>query len=375
MELSTLTLVNFKNIAEVSLDFSPKINCFLGNNGMGKSNLLDAIYYLSFTKSFTGMTDAMVIRRGESFATARALYLRHGEPQEITLGLAPGKRKSLRRGGKEYRRLSEHIGTVPLVMAAPQDIDLIRGGGEERRRWMDLVISQSDARYLDALLRYNNALEQRNKLLRDGCVDYNLYLAVETQLELSARYIHARRTEWTDCLTGMLRSHYAAIAGPSAEIPGIAYSGSLAASPDGSLTALLDSARRHDEIVRHTSVGPHRDDLLLTLDGMPMKRAGSQGQCKTFAIALRLAQYEFLHRATGLKPLLLLDDIFDKLDADRVERIMQLVTDSSFGQIFITDTNRRHLDGIVAHTAGDYRLWTVENGTFTPARSAPSRNR
>lgn len=367
MLLRELTVTNFKNIPSAALEFSGKVNGLLGNNGVGKSNLLDAIYCLSFCKSFTGVNDRMLIRRGEEFAIVRGRYSRKDIDEELVMGLADGRRKSLRRGGKEYRRLSEHIGTVPLVMAAPQDIDLIRGGGEERRRWMDLVISQSDARYLDALLRYNNALEQRNKLLRDGCVDYNLYLAVETQLELSARYIHARRTEWTDCLTGMLRSHYAAIAGPSAEIPGIAYSGSLAASPDGSLTALLDSARRHDEIVRHTSVGPHRDDLLLTLDGMPMKRAGSQGQCKTFAIALRLAQYEFLHRATGLKPLLLLDDIFDKLDADRVERIMQLVTDSSFGQIFITDTNRRHLDGIVAHTAGDYRLWTVENGTFTPA--------
>ncbi|MCM1484538.1 MAG: DNA replication and repair protein RecF [Muribaculaceae bacterium] len=367
MELCKLTLANFKNIAEASLEFSPKINCFLGDNGMGKSNLLDAIYYLSFTKSFTGMTDAMVIRRGEEFATARASYLRRGEPLDITLGLVPGRRKSLRRGGKEYRRLSEHIGTIPLVMAAPQDIDLIRGSGEERRRWMDMVISQSDARYLDALLRYNTALEQRNRLLRDHCVDAALYAAVEMQMDLTAGYIHSRRRRWTASVASLISSRYAEIAGPGAESPGIAYQSALSDTSDGSLIPLLDSARRHDEAVRHTTVGPHRDDLILTLDAMPMKRAASQGQCKTLATALRMAQYEFLHRATGLRPLLLLDDIFDKLDAGRVERIMRLVTRPEFGQIFITDTNRRHLDDIVALTSGSFKFWTVTDGTFHEA--------
>lgn len=365
MHLKHLTLTNFKNIAGASLDFSEKINCFLGNNGMGKSNLLDAVFYLSFCKSFSGMTDAMLMRRGEDFAMAKAIYERKGTPEELTLGMARGKRKTIKRGGKEYARLSQHIGTFPLVMAAPQDIDLIRGAGEERRRWMDMVISQGDARYLDSLIRYNAALEQRNRLLRAGIVDHTLYEAIEMSMDAAARYIHDARSRWVDELTGLFHRYYSAIAGTDEQV-GLTYRGALHSSPDGSLTALLDSARRHDEIVRYTSVGPHRDDIELTLDAMPLRRSGSQGQCKTFTIALRLAQYDFLHRCTGMSPMLLLDDIFDKLDRDRVERIMTLVTSDEFGQIFVTDTNRKHLDDIISRTTGDYKLWSVSDGTFTP---------
>ena len=365
MQLIHLSLTNFKNIAEAQLDFSPKINCFLGNNGMGKSNLLDAIHYLSFCKSFSGMTDAMLMRRGEDFLTAKANYLRRDTPEELTLGMARGKRKSLRRGGKEDTRLSDHIGTFPLVMAAPQDIDLIRGSGEERRRWMDMVISQSDRRYLDALIRYASALEQRNRLLRDGSVDHTLYEAVELTMEMSAEYICRARQTWIDTLSGLFSRYYHAIAGEGESV-GIVYNSSVADSGAPTLGAALDNARRHDEIVRHTSVGPHRDDIGMTLDEMPLRRTGSQGQCKTFTIALRLAQYDFLHRATSIRPLLLLDDIFDKLDRDRVARIMKLVTADEFGQIFITDTNREHLDDIMSGTGGHYRMWHVVDGAFKP---------
>lgn len=366
MQLLHLSLTNFKNIAETSLDFSPKINCFLGNNGMGKSNLLDAIHYLSFCKSFSGVTDAMLLRRGEDFATARAQYMRRGVPEELTLGMARGRRKSLRRAGKEYTRLSDHIGRFPLVMAAPQDIDLVRGAGEERRRWMDMVISQSDHRYLDALIRYNASLEQRNRLLRDGCVDHLLYDAVELAMDAAAACITAARREWVAQLTDIFTRYHSSIAATTEEVA-IAYRSSTEAAGATSLREALDSARRHDEIVRHTSVGPHRDDIEFTLDTMPLRRTGSQGQCKTFTIALRMAQHDFLRRATGMRPLLLLDDIFDKLDRDRVERIMRLVTDTdAFGQIFITDTNRRHLDDIISLTGGDYRLWAVDRGQFTP---------
>lgn len=366
MRLCHLSLTNFKNIADASLDFSPKINCFLGNNGMGKSNLLDAIHYMSFCKSFTGSTDQMLIRRGEDFTTASARYLRRDTPEELTLGIARGKRKSLRRGGKEYVRLSHHIGTFPLVMAAPQDTDLIRGAGEERRRWMDMVISQSDKRYLDALIRYNAALEQRNRLLREGSVDHTLYEAIELTLDISDGIISAARRDWTTQLETLFSHYHRAIAGEG-ETVGIAYRCSVSSAGHASLIDALNDARRHDEAVRHTSVGPHRDDIELTLDEMPLRRSGSQGQCKTFTIALRLAQYEFLRRATCLKPLLLLDDIFDKLDRNRVERIMDLVTsDDEFGQIFVTDTNRKHLDDIMGHTGDEYRMWTVENGNFSP---------
>lgn len=359
--LKSLSLTNFKNIGQAQLQLSPKVNCLVGNNGMGKSNLLDAIHYLSFCRSFTGVSDPLLISRGEEFTMARALYQRRDAEEELTLGITRGRRKSLKRGGKEYRRLSEHIGLFPLVMVAPADIDLIRGAGEERRRWIDMVISQGDPVYLDSLVRYNAAVEQRNKMLRDHVVDHTLYEVVEIGLTAAARIIHSRRAEWIARLQQLFTRYYTAIAG-SDESPVIAYRSTMNGT---SLETLLDEARRHDEIVGHTSVGPHRDDIDMELDGMPMRRTGSQGQCKTFTIALRLAQWGFLSDVTGLKPLLLLDDIFDKLDASRVERIMSLVADDTFGQIFITDTNRTHLDEIISRTTGDHRLWNVTDGTFT----------
>ncbi|MCM1162845.1 MAG: DNA replication and repair protein RecF [Muribaculaceae bacterium] len=364
MRLEELSLTNFKNIPSARLQLSGKVNCFLGNNGMGKSNLLDAIYYLSFCKSFTGVADRMAITRGEDFAILRGTYERKGVPEELLMGLSTTRRKSLKRSGKEYGRLSAHIGSFPLVMAAPQDVDLIRDSGEERRRWMDMVISQSDPLYLDSLIRYNRGLEQRNRLLREGCVDHGLFDAVETMMEMAALTINEARARWTAELTTLFSRHYAAIAGTDEQVS-LSYVSHLN-TPEASLRTLLDSARRHDEIVRHTSVGPHRDDIEMNLDGMPMRRTGSQGQCKTFTIALRMAQYDFLSRATGMRPLLLLDDIFDKLDATRVERIMEMVTTSdSFGQIFITDTNRKHLDEIMERTGSDFKLWSVDNGEFT----------
>lgn len=363
MQLTSLSIDNFKNIRRARLEFSSKINGLLGNNGMGKSNLLDAIHTLSFCKSFTGVTDAMLITRDEDFAMLKGNYLRRDTDEDLTMGLARGRRKTLKRKGKEYQRLSEHIGTFPLVMVSPADIDLIREGAEERRKLIDMVISQSDPRYLDALIRYGRALEQRNRMLREGTVDHTLYDAVEMAMEMSASYIVESRREWVSKLTPIFERHYRRISGGN-EMPQLNYSTRMA---DGvTLAELLDRERRHDEIVRHTSVGPHRDDLELTLDGMEMRRTGSQGQCKTFTIALRLAQYEFLGKATGMRPLLLLDDIFDKLDADRVERIMEIVEDPAFGQIFITDTNRTHLDEIVNLTAVDFRLWEVTSGNFSP---------
>ncbi|MCM1504972.1 MAG: DNA replication and repair protein RecF [Muribaculum sp.] len=365
MILKRIKICNFKNIGDADLEFSPKVNGFLGNNGMGKSNLLDAIYYLSFCKSFSGMTDSMLLRRGEDFMLVQGAYLRRGLDEDVSIGMNRGKRKSLRRQGKEYQRLSAHIGAFPLVMSSPEDIELIRGSSDSRRRLMDMVISQSDHIYLDELIRYGRALEQRNKLLRDGVTDRNLFLAVEIAMERAAAYIHSARADWIEKLTAIFRRYYESIAGTSEQVS-LTYDSSLNA-PGSSMSALLDSARHRDELLRHTSVGPHRDDIEMLIDGMPMRRAASQGQCKTYSIALRLAQYDFLYSTLdGIKPLLLLDDIFDKLDTSRVEKIMKVVTGSGFGQIFVTDTNRTHLDEIMSHTAGDYSLWNVADGTFNP---------
>lgn len=363
MELRHLAITNFKNIADARLDLSPKINCFLGNNGMGKSNLLDAVYYLSFCKSFSGLTDAALVKRGEDFMTLRGEYLRKGTPEELSMGLMPGKRKSFKRTGKEYDRLSAHIGAFPLVIIAPADQELISGTGEERRRFMDMVISQSDPVYLDHLIRYNRALQQRNKLLRDHISDPSLYLALELGMERSAAYITRCRLAWVEQLTERFKTHYSRIAADG-ETPSLALKSHLAERPDA-LIELFDQNRRRDDAVGHTSVGPHRDDIELMLNNMPVRRTASQGQCKTYTIALRLAQYDFLRDASHMRPLLLLDDIFDKLDADRVERLVNMVSEEMFGQIFITDTNRDHLDHIMARSANHHRTWEVANGQFT----------
>lgn len=367
MILRRLAIDNFKNIGAARLEFSPKANCLLGNNGMGKSNLLDAIYYLSFCKSFNGVQDVMLVKRDEEFCIVNACYLRRDVEEELSLGMSRGKRKTLKRKGKEYQRLSQHIGLFPLVIIAPNDIDIIRGNSDERRRFIDMIISQSDRTYLDCLIKYNKALEQRNKLLRDGCVDHNLYVAIEMTMAMAAGYINRQRREWVDRLSDIFNRYYKSIAGDGEQVE-LRYQSRLN-DAGATMETLLDGARRHDEVVKHTSVGIHRDDIDMSIAGMPVRRTGSQGQCKTFTIALRLAQYEMLSAAANLKPLLLLDDIFDKLDATRVERIMEIVMRDTFGQIFITDTNRTHLDRIISQTSGDYRIWEVCDGSFNPITS------
>ena len=305
----------------------------------------------------------MLIRSGEDFAIVRGTYSRMDAEEDILAGLQRGRRKSFKRGGKEYGRISAHIGLLPLVMVSPADMELINGSGEERRRFMDMVISQTDPRYLDAAMRYTRILEQRNRLLRDGAADHALFEAIDFQLDAAAAYISARRHEWTAELRDIFSLYYKAISG-SDEEPGL----TLVSHTGPGCPALADLLRERfsrDSAVRHTTAGPHRDDLEMTLDGMPVRRTASQGQCKTFTIALRLAQYGFLRRACGMSPLLLLDDIFDKLDAGRVGRIISTVGADTFGQIFITDTNRRHLDEIVAFMGADHRLWSVEHGRFS----------
>lgn len=362
MILKTLSLTNFKNISNACLEFSPKINCFLGNNGMGKSNLLDAIHYLSITKSYGRLPDSMLIKKDEDFAILNGKYLRHGADEEINVGLRRGARKSFRRGGKEYKRLSEHIGLFPAVMVAPADHNLITGPSEERRRFIDVIISQTDAPYLDALMRYNQALEQRNRMLRDEMTDSILFSAIESVMDEAAGFITRRRDEHIEKLSDIFKRHYHRIAGSDEKVV-LEYDKS--GKDYKSLAEALQAATRRDRILKYTSVGPHRDDIVFTLDSMPVKQTASQGQTKTFTVSLRFAQYDFLANSIGRKPLLLLDDIFDKLDSRRVEKIVEMVSSEDFGQIFITDTNRKHLDEIMSSTGDDYRMWSVDDGVFT----------
>lgn len=373
MIVRSLHLTDFKNIASADLEFSPKINCLLGDNGMGKSNLLDALYTLSFCKSFSGLTDALLVRRGEGFAMMRGSYRRRGLDEELTLGLQPPRRKVLKRGGKEYDRLSDHIGAFPLVLLSPADSALVDVGADERRRFLDQIISQNDPRYLEALSRYNGALKQRNAMLREGGADPAMFAALEMQLDRAAAYLTRGRERLVEELLPLFGKYYRAIA---ASDEGVTMVYRSAIRDTGlSLLDLFERERRRDEILKHTTVGPHRDDLELAIGGLPARRGASQGQIKTITTALRLAQYELLHRSLGLRPLLLLDDIFDKLDSGRVGRIMAMLVDENgpFGQIFITDTNRQHLDEIVADLpaltpSGEAtcRLWSVADGEFTP---------
>ena len=362
MHLESLSVTNFKNISDATLAFSKSINCLLGNNGMGKSNLLDAIYFLSYCRSFSGMTDSALLKQGSDFFSLHAKYERKGLEEDLTIGMNRGRRKILKRKGKEYDRLSQHIGTFPLVMVSPQDSFLITGSGEERRRLMDMIISQSDPVYLDALIRYNRSVEQRNKLLRARVVDPVLYESVEMTLTAAAMRIHEARMAWLPKFVELFKSYYQEIAG-TGETVEIGIKSHL--TREGvTMQKLLDEARRHDEIVGYTSVGPHRDDLEIFVNGLEARRTASQGQSKTITLSMRLAQFEFLQEATGIKPLLLLDDIFDKLDSTRVERIVKIVRSPRFGQIFITDTNREHLDNILHGTGDDRAMWVVENGRF-----------
>lgn len=363
MRLKHIDITNYKNIAEQSLTFSDGVNCLIGNNGMGKTNVLDAIYFLSFCKSFVRQRDAEVIRHGESFMMLHGTYSRREATEDIRVALQAGKRKSVSRGGKEYQRLSQHIGLLPLVMVSPLDWDLIRGNGEERRRFMDQIIAQGNPQYMEALIRYAKAHEQRNSMLRNEMRDALLYETVEHAMCESAATIHSAREKWTHHFTPIFMEYYAAVAG-DAEPVALNYVSHL---NDATMEQALAATRERDLVLGYTSRGPHRDDIELTLGTHPMRNTGSQGQCKTYTIALRLAQYDFLRRHVPTTPILLLDDIFDKLDARRVEHIVDVVSSERFGQIFITDTNRTHLDEIMARQAGEHTMFIVENGTCVPA--------
>lgn len=358
MILENLTIVNFKNLTECQLDFSPNINCFIGNNGMGKTNVLDAIYYLSFVKSCSHLNDRLVVNHDADYMMLRGKYRRGDDAIEISMAYQKGKRKTLKRDGKEYKRFSQHIGLLPLVMVSPMDWDLIRGAGEERRRLMDQVISQGNQEYLAHLIRYNKAVENRNSLIRQGCRDRLLYETVESQMVESATMIHSQRMAWIEQFTPIFLRYYGMIAGHEEQVQ-IRLNSHL---NDATMQQLLDANRERDMLVGYTTCGVHRDDIDLLLDGYSMRKMGSQGQCKTYTIALRLAQYDFLRAQNTAMPILLLDDIFDKLDAKRVESIVKVVNDNHFGQIFITDTNRTHLDDIIRTLHNGYKIFKVDNG-------------
>lgn len=358
MILKKLSILNYRNIPEASLEFSDKVNCLLGNNGMGKTNILDAIYYLSNCKSSLSSTDANTVRYGEEYMLLQGEYERAGKTENISCAIQKGKKKSVKRNGKEYKRMSGHIGLLPLVLVSPQDWNMIVGGGEERRRLVDRIISQGDSRYLDALIRYNKALEQRNVMLKQGCADPLLFETVDAYLSEAAQEIYACRKEWIVKFTPIFMRYYNFI-GNNNETVSLDYRSELNEKP---MLHLLHDNFQKDRLLGFTSQGVHRDDIELMLGSELMRKIGSQGQCKTYTIALRFAQFDFLKELCGITPLLLLDDIFDKLDSLRVANIMRIVSDKAFGQIFISDTNRQHLDETIRAVGSSYRIFSVESG-------------
>lgn len=363
MILRRVDIVNFKNIAEASLEFPAGVNCILGNNGMGKSNLLESIHFLCLARPMTPIPEASLLRHGTDLTSVRGDFLSDaGIEEQVSVGIVRGKGKSLRRNGKEYDRLSRHIGSFPIVSVTPRDSELVSGPGEERRRLVDMVISQTDPAYLSQLVRYNRALQSRNRMLRAGVKDPILFESVESGMEEASAFVHEARRRWTAAIAPEISRYYTMIAG-SGEKAGIAYRSVLNDSP---LHEVLSRTRGKDTALGYTSQGIHRDDLFTELDSYSMRRLGSQGQVKSFVLALRLAIFDYLKSASGMTPILLLDDIFDKLDSSRVSRIMQLVSESAnFCQIFITDTNREHLDEIISSIQGERRLFTAVDGAFT----------
>lgn len=361
MWLKRISILNYKNLEQVDLAFSRKMNCIIGRNGMGKTNLMDAVYYLSFCKSATNPIDSQNICHDQDFFVVQGFYeTDDGDPEEVYCGLKRRQKKQFKRNKKEYTRLSDHIGLIPLVMVSPADSLLIAGGSEERRRFMDVVISQFDREYLDALIRYNKALLQRNTLLKAEVEPEEELMAVwEEAMAASGEVVYRKRREFIDEFIPVFQSYYSYISQGREQVS-LAYESHAA---EGNLLELLAASRQRDRIMGYSLKGVHKDDLIMQLGDFPIKREGSQGQNKTYLIALKLAQFEFLKRTgSHTTPIVLLDDIFDKLDALRVEQIVKLVAGDSFGQIFITDTNRDHLDKILKKIEGDYKLFEVDNG-------------
>lgn len=366
MYLQHLHLINFKNFESAQIHFSDGINCFVGENGAGKTNLLDAIYYLSFCKSYFGSIDSQHIRHHEDFYVIQGQYERQGEAEHIYCGLKRNHKKQFRRNKKDYEKLADHIGLLPLVMISPADEQLITEGAEERRRYMDGVISQYDRDYLYHLLRYNRLIVHRNALLKQlrdqEHGNLSVLEVIDEQLAKLGTFIYQRRMQFIETLMPVFERYYRFLSGGSESV-GLGYVSGLFKYTlfDG-----LVDARSRDLALGYTSRGIHKDEIELLLGGYPLKRVGSQGQKKSFLIALKLAQFEFLAKHNGIKPILLLDDILDKLDRKRSGNLLELVARDQFEQIFITDTNRLHLTEMLGEIGKEYKVFTIENGTVTP---------
>ncbi len=363
MYLQQLNLLNFKNYTEAELIFVSGVNIFAGDNGAGKTNLMDAIYYLSLCKSYFNPIDSQQIKQGADFFMINGIFEKDNNKEVIACGLKRNQKKQFKRNKKEYQRLADHIGLFPSVMISPYDISIIIEGSEERRKFIDNVISQTDSRYLDELITYNKTLINRNALLKliadTGRYDPHLMEVYNEQLVVSGNIIFQKRKTFMEVFTDIFNRHYSFISNDAEQVE-LVYESQLF-SDDYAL--LLNKSLEKDRILERTTYGIHKDDLEFTIHSMSLKKFGSQGQQKSFLIALKLAQYTFLQNQKGYKPLLLLDDIFDKLDENRTRKLMQMVSDNDFGQVFITDTNIDRVRQVFNGLNVDTCIFKVEKGT------------
>jgi len=359
MQLNKLSLVNFKNFSQADFNFSSKINCFVGLNGVGKTNLLDSIYYLSFTKSYFNHIDNQNIKHEEDFFVIQGEFLKDEKKEDIYCGLKRSKAKIFKRNKKEYQKFSEHIGLLPIIMITPNDHNLITDLSEERRKLIDSIISQFDKHYLNNLIKYKRILNQRNTLLRQFAEkkyfdQTSLEIWDDQLIETGENIFHSRKL-FLDNFTPIFQEYYDFISNRNEKVE-LIYKSQLL---ENDFKTLLNNNLEKDRILTHTSCGIHKDDLSFKLNNHSLKKSGSQGQQKTYLLSLKLAQFEYLKKQTKLTPILLLDDIFDKLDSNRIEQIINKVADSNFGQIFITHTNLDSLELILKKINIDFSIFQI----------------
>lgn len=366
--LEKITVADFRNIRLQELEFSPNLNCISGNNGEGKTNLLDAIYYLSMTKSAFSATDRYNFRYGtSSFSICGTYLMPNSLESRFSIQVDLTGEKKVRRDDKPYGKVSSHIGVLPVVMVSPEDISLISESGEERRRFVNSVLSQMDREYLVSLQQYNRLLQQRNRMLKELQADRDLLSVFDSRLQAYAEPVHEARKKFTDDIRPVISEYYRMLSGGSEQVD-VRYRSDL---EKGALADLLASSYEKDRILKYTSAGIQRDDFEFSMNGWPIRKCGSQGQQKSFLVSLKFAQYEIMKRCCGFAPLLLLDDVFDKLDMNRISNLLSMVSGSDFGQIFITDSNKVRMAGIVDRITEDRAYFEVSAGEFRLSGGLP----
>lgn len=359
--LEKIVISDFRNIILQELEFSPNVNCVSGNNGEGKTNLLDAIYYLSMTKSAFALSDKFNFRHGtEEFSLSGLYRMENGLSSRFSVKMTSKGEKKMKRDEKQYGKVSEHIGVLPVVMVSPSDISMVSESGEERRRFVNAVLSQMDREYMTSLQQYNRLLLQRNKMLKEQDVDRGLLEVIDMRMSAFAERVFQARKKFVEELTPIVQEYYKALSGDSEQVS-IEYDSELSKA---SLEQILAASYDKDRALKYTSAGIQRDDFLFKMNGHPIRRYGSQGQQKSFLVSLKFAQYELMKKNYGFAPVLLLDDVFDKLDMSRISNLLEMVASNDFGQIFITDSNKVRMAGIVDKLTRDRAYFDTSAGTF-----------